>query len=110
MRRIAGIAVIITIGWLGWHIGESLSPGGVSMALGILLGLMAAIPAALIAASASRNVRHDVYHHHEHKTIAEPEKRAVERLSVLPRYVIVLPSAQRPTALQMPARSRLEMK
>ena len=110
MHRILGIAVILAVGWLGWHIGESLTTDGLSMAIGVLFGLMAAIPAALIAASASRNVRQAVYHHHEHKTLVEPEKQVAKRLSVVPRAVIILPSVKRPTALQTPARSRLEVK
>jgi len=54
MKRIAIIALLIFVGFAGWHAGGLLSTDAIGMAVGIVFGVLASLPAALLLLAASR--------------------------------------------------------
>ncbi len=103
MRLLTKIMFLTIVGTIGWWIGGKLSTDATTLALGCLLGIMGGIPIALAALYSNRDQRVDHYHHHEHRTLAEPQEKPAAQPQ---RYIVV---SDRPQ-LQQQARQQIEVK
>lgn len=55
VKRLAVIALLIFVGFAGWHAGGVLSTDAMSMAVGMVFGVLASLPTALLMLAATRH-------------------------------------------------------